>query len=61
LTVRPTDFHQFRSYLKSDEALQRTIEYGVVFSPMHAWQGQLTQTDIEDVLAYIRALSQESR
>lgn len=61
LRVRPTNFHQFRSYLKSDEELQRTIEYGVVFSPMHAWQGRLTETEIQDVLAYIRALSQETR
>ena len=61
LTVRPTNFHQFRSYLKSDEELQRTIEYGIVFSPMHAWQGELTETEIQDVLAYIRLLSQQGR
>ena len=61
LTVRPTNFHLFRSYLKSDEELQRTIEYGVVFSPMHAWQGELTENEIQDVLAYIRLLSQQGR
>ena len=61
LTVRPTNFHLFRSYLKSDEELQRTIEYGIVFSPMHAWQGELTENEIQDVLAYIRLLSQQGR
>jgi mono/diheme cytochrome c family protein len=59
LTVRPANFHRFNSYLKSDEELLRTIEHGIVFSPMHAWQGQLTETDMQDVLAYIRFLSQQ--
>lgn len=61
LTVQPTNFHLFRSYLKSDEELQRSIEYGIVFSPMHAWQGELTENEIQDVLAYIRLLSQQGR
>ncbi|MET0514692.1 MAG: cytochrome c [Nitrospiraceae bacterium] len=61
LTVPPANFHRFSSYLKSDEQLQRTIEYGVVFSPMHSWQGQLTETEIRDVLEYIRLLSRQSR
>jgi mono/diheme cytochrome c family protein len=61
LTVRPTNFHLFRSYLKSDEELRRTIEFGVVFSPMHAWQGELTENEVHDVLAYIRLLSQQGR
>ena len=61
LTVRPTNFHLFRSYLKSDDELQRVIEYGVVFSPMHAWQGQLTESEIQDVLAYVRLLSQQAQ
>ncbi len=61
LRVRPANFHRFSSYLKSDEELLRTIEHGVVFSPMHAWQGQLTETDMQDVLAYIRLLSQQGR
>ena len=60
-TVRPTNFHLFRSYVKSDDELQRVIEYGVVFSPMHAWQGQLTENEIWDVLGYIRLLSQQGR
>ena len=61
LTVPPANFHRFSSYLKSDEQLQRTIEYGVVFSPRQSWQGQLTETEIRDVLEYIRLLSQQGR
>jgi nitrite reductase/ring-hydroxylating ferredoxin subunit len=26
-----------------------TIEHGVVFSPMHAWRGQLTDGEMQDV------------
>jgi mono/diheme cytochrome c family protein len=59
LTVRPADFHRLRSSLKSDEELLRTIEHGVVFSPMHSWRGQLTNEEMTDVLAYIRQLSQQ--
>ncbi len=39
LGTRPANFHRAVSMLKSDEELLRIIEYGVVFSPMHAWQG----------------------
>lgn len=61
LKVPPANFHRFSSYLKSDEELLRTIEHGVVFSPMHAWQGQLTETERQDVLAYIRLLVQQGK
>jgi mono/diheme cytochrome c family protein len=61
LRVRPANFHQFRSFLKSDEELLRTIEHGVVFSPMHAWRGELTDGEMQDVVAYIRLLSQPGR
>ncbi|MBX3370569.1 MAG: c-type cytochrome, partial [Nitrospira sp.] len=30
LTVPPANFHRFKSFLKSDEELLRTIEHGVV-------------------------------
>lgn len=60
-TVPPANFHRFKSFLKSDEELLRTIEYGIVFSPMHSWQGQLTETERQDVLAYIRLLVQQGR
>jgi mono/diheme cytochrome c family protein len=61
LTVAPADFHRFRSFLKSDEELLRTIEHGVVYSPMHAWRGQLTDGEMQDVVVYIRLLSQQVR
>ena len=61
LKVAPANFQRFRSFLKSDEELLRTIEHGVVFSPMHAWRGQLTDGEMQDVLAYIRLLSQQGR
>lgn len=59
LKVSPADFHRVRSILKSDEELLRTIEHGVVFSPMHSWRGQLTDGEMQDVLTYIRLLSQQ--
>jgi mono/diheme cytochrome c family protein len=61
LTVAPANFHRFSSFLKSDEELLRTIEHGVVFSPMHAWRGQLTDGEMQDVVAYVRLLSQKGR
>ncbi len=60
-TVAPANFHRFTSFLKSDEELLRIIEHGVVFSPMHSWQGQLTEGEMQDVVAYIRLLSQQGR
>ena len=61
LKVRPANFHRVGSFLKSDEELLRTIEHGVVFSPMHSWRGQLTDGEMQDVVAYIRLLSQQVR
>ena len=61
LKVAPANFHRFASFLKSDEELLRTIEFGVVFSPMHAWRGQLTDGEMQDVVAYIRLLAQQER
>ncbi|OQW32842.1 MAG: hypothetical protein A4E19_05675 [Nitrospira sp. SG-bin1] len=61
LKVAPADFQRFQSFLKSDEELLRTIEHGVVFSPMHSWRGQLTDGEMQDAVAYIRLLSQRGR
>jgi len=61
LRVAPANFHRFKSFLKSDEELLRTIEHGIVFSPMHSWQGQLTETERQDALAYIRLLVQQGQ
>ena len=60
LKVAPANFHRVASFLKSDEELLRTIEFGVVFSPMHAWQGQLTDGEMQDVVAYIRLWAQQT-
>ena len=61
LRVPPANFHRFKSLLKSDEELLRTIEHGIVLSPMHSWQGQLTETERQDALAYIRLLVQQGK
>lgn len=61
LKVSPANFHRFQSFLKSDEELLRTIEHGIVFSPMHSWRGTLTDGEMQDVVAYIRVLSQQPR
>lgn len=61
LKVPPANFQRFQSFLKSDEELLRTIEHGIVFSPMHSWRGQLTDGEMQDVVAYIRLLSQQAR
>jgi mono/diheme cytochrome c family protein len=61
LRIPPANFHRFSSFSKSDEELLRTIEHGVVYSPMHAWRGQLTDGEMQDVVAYIRLLSQKGR
>ena len=61
LRIPPANFQRFHSFLKSDEELLRTIEHGVVFSPMHAWRGQLTDGEMQDVVAYIRQLSEQAR
>ena len=61
LVIAPANFHRIRSFLKSDEELLRTIEHGVVFSPMHSWRGQLSDEEIQDVLAYVRFLSQQGQ
>ena len=61
LKIPPANFHRFSSFLKSDEELLRTIEHGVVFSPMHSWRGQLTDGEMQDVVAFIRLLAQQGR
>jgi mono/diheme cytochrome c family protein len=61
LKVAPANFHRFSSFLKSDEELLRTIEHGVVFSPMHSWRGQLTDGEMQDAVSYIRLLAQQGR
>jgi len=38
--ARPSNFHAQASRLKSDERLLSILEYGVIFSPMHACMGR---------------------
>ncbi len=57
----PANFHAPASRLKSDEQWIAVIEYGVIFSPMHSFRGTLNATEIQDVVAYIRLLSQRGR
>ena len=59
LKVPPANFHRFQSFMKSDDELLRTVEHGVVFSPMHSWRGQLSDGEMHDVVGYIRLLSQQ--
>ena len=61
LKVPPADFQRFRSFLKSDEELLRTIEHGVVFSPMHSWRGQLTDGEMQRRRGLHCLLSQQAR
>ena len=57
----PVNFHALSSRLKSDEQLITVIEHGVIFSPMHSFRGTLNATEVQDVVAYIRLLSQRGR
>ena len=57
----PVNFHALSSKLKSDEQLISVIEHGVIFSPMHSFRGTLNATEVQDVVAYIRLLSQRGR
>ena len=58
LRVPPTNFIAL-SPPQVGRRVLRTIEHGVVFSPMHSWQGTLTETERHDALAYIRFLVQQ--
>lgn len=57
LIVPPKDFQSFQSRDRSDFELLVAISNGVLFSPMHSWRGRLTETDMMDVIRYIRALA----
>ena len=59
--VRPANFHAQTSRSKSDERLLSIIEYGLIFSPMHAWGDRLSPAEQQDLLAYIRLLTEQDR
>ena len=57
----PANFHASASRSKSDGQLLSVIDHGVIFSPMHSYRETLTDVQMQDVLTYIRHLSQQSR
>lgn len=57
LIVRPTNLLSPVTRSKTDWELLVAISNGVLFSPMHSFRGKLTDQQILDVLAYIRAMS----
>ncbi len=57
LIVAPQDFHAPSSRDRSDFELLIAVSNGVLFSPMHAWRGRLSEAEITDVIRYIRALA----
>jgi mono/diheme cytochrome c family protein len=59
--VRPANFHAQATRSKSDERLLSIIEYGLIFSPMHAWGDRLSPAEQQDLLAYIRLLTEQDR
>lgn len=56
--VKPpaTNFSSAESKKKSPEELQTTIENGVPKTAMMAWEKQLNEAEIQDVVAYVLTL-----
>jgi mono/diheme cytochrome c family protein len=54
LIVPPANFHLAKHKARTDVELFIAIQDGVLFTPMHAWRGQLTEDQIKDLVAYIR-------
>ncbi len=57
LITRPANFHSMQSRLKTDWELLLSISQGVLVTPMHGWQGRLSEQEMMDVLAYIRMMA----
>lgn len=57
LIVPPTNFQSPRARAKTDFEMLIAIANGVLFSPMHGWRGRLNETEMTDVIAYIRTLA----
>ena len=51
-----TDFKSAQSKKKSEDKLRDIIENGVPNTSMVAWKDQLTEAEIQDVLAYVLTL-----
>ncbi len=52
------DFTSARSKKKTDAQLLATIEQGRPPTAMEGWKGQLPDSEIQDVLTYVKALRQ---
>jgi mono/diheme cytochrome c family protein len=57
LIVPPTNFQSPRARAKTDFEMLIAISNGVLFSPMHGWRERLNETEMIDVIAYIRMLA----
>ena len=57
LIVQPENFQSLTSRDRGDFELLVSLSNGVLFSPMHAWRGRLTEQEMMDVIRYIRALA----
>jgi mono/diheme cytochrome c family protein len=57
LIVRPINLQAITSRAKTDWELLITISHGAAFTPMHGFQGKLTDQQVMDVLAYVRMMA----
>ena len=59
-TINPpaADFTSTASKKKTDAELLATIETGRPSTAMVGWKGQLSEAEIQDVLAYVKSLRQ---
>lgn len=54
--IRPAaDFHDRRSRKRGDAEMEIIVNQGQLFTDMHAWDDRLSDQQIRDVIAYIRA------
>ena len=58
LAINPpaADFTSQRSRTKTESELRATIEHGRPPTAMEGWKGQLSDAEIQDVLAYVLTL-----
>jgi mono/diheme cytochrome c family protein len=56
MTPRPADFSSPKIKSKPDSELLKSIQNGRPPTPMPAFEGQLSEGQIHDVLAYVRSL-----
>ncbi len=61
LIVPPANFQSAQSQLKPEWEMLSIISHGIIFSPMHGWQGRLSEEEMLDVLSYVRKLSAVGR